>query len=373
MKFLQKRSMAAAVMVLAILAGLLLGQARKPSAEAALTGDFLYLIHNEGGAVSQDTAEYIEAMNASLFAQTGAQIAVDVVRTTGNEEIGDYAERMFRDLGVGSRERNNGVLLILALENEYNGAPDGDYYITWGGGFSSGQQTRLEDILYNTMESYFAAKRYDEGVRVTFDGLTAYLAGLYGVTVSEAPPPAASMGNYQSLSGGYQSTGVTVALGSVVWGLVTLVVVLLVLWVLLDGMRYRSYRRRYYGPTVIGIPRPIYYPVFWGRPRRPRRPPPPPPPKRPPRGPGGFGGGPFGGPGSFGGGPGGFGGGSFGGGAGRSGRPGGFGGGSFGGGAGRGGRSGGFGGGSFGGGAGRGGRSGGFGGGSFGGGAGRRR
>ena len=153
MKFLQKRSMAAAVMVLAILAGLLLGQARKPSAEAALTGDFLYLIHNEGGAVSQDTAEYIEAMNASLFAQTGAQIAVDVVRTTGNEEIGDYAERMFRDLGVGSRERNNGVLLILALENEYNGAPDGDYYITWGGGFSSGQQTRLEDILYNTMES----------------------------------------------------------------------------------------------------------------------------------------------------------------------------------------------------------------------------
>ncbi len=370
MKLLQKRSMAAAVMVLAILAGLLLGQARKPSAEAALTGDFLYLIHNEGGAVSQDTAEYIEAMNASLFAQTGAQIAVDVVRTTGNEEIGDYAERMFRDLGVGSRERNNGVLLILALENEYNGAPDGDYYITWGGGFSSGQQTRLEDILYNTMESYFAAKRYDEGVRVTFDGLTAYLAGLYGVMVSEAPPPAASMGNYQSLSGGYQSTGVTVALGSVVWGLVTLVVVLLVLWVLLDGMRYRSYRRRYYGPTVIGIPRPIYYPVFWGRPRRPRRPPPP---KRPPRGPGGFGGGPFGGPGSFGGGPGGFGGGSFGGGAGRSGRPGGFGGGSFGGGAGGGGRSGVFGGGSFGGGAGRGGRSGGFGGGSFGGGAGRRR
>ena len=369
MKFLQKRPVAAAVMVLAIVAGIALGQARKPNVEPALTGEFLYLVHNEGGAVSQDTAEYIEAMNASLFAQTGAQIAVDVVKTTGSEDIADYAQRTFNDLGVGSRERNNGILLVLALENEYNGAPDGDYFLAWGSGFSDREQERLEDILYYAMEEDFAAKRYDAGVRYTFDALTACLGEIYGVTVTTAPPPPASMGNYQSLSGGYQSTGAAVDFGTVAAGLVVLLIVLLVLWVLLDGLRYRSYRRRYYGPTVVGIPRPVYYPVFWGRPRRPRRPPPPPPPKRP-GGPGGFGGGSFGGgagrnsrpggSGSFGGGFGTFGGGSFGGGASRGGRPGGFGGGSFGGGAGRGG----FGGGSFGGGAGRGG--------SFGGG-GRRR
>ena len=118
MKLLQKRPVAAVIMVLAILAGIALGQAKKPTVEAALTGDFLYLVHNEGGVISQDTAEYIEAMNASLFAQTGAQIAVDVVRTTGSEDIMDYAERTLNELGVGSRERNNGILLVLALENE---------------------------------------------------------------------------------------------------------------------------------------------------------------------------------------------------------------------------------------------------------------
>nr|WP_326165204.1 TPM domain-containing protein [uncultured Oscillibacter sp.] len=373
MRLLKKRPVAAVIMVLAILAGIGLGRAKRP-AEAALTGDFLYLVHNEGGAVTQDTAGYIEAMNASLFAQTGAQIAVDVVRTTGSAEIGAYAEETFRELGVGSRERDNGLLLVLALENEYNGAPDGDYYLAWGSGFGSGQQERLEDILYGTLEDPFAAKRYDDGVRRTFDALVAYLEDLYRVDVTAAPPSPEVTGNYQTISGGYRSTGGAVAVGAVVTGLVTLVIVLFLLWVVLDGVRYRRYRRRYYGPTVIGVPRPVYYPVFWGRPRRPRRPPPPPPPRRPPRGPGGgFGPGGFGG-GSFGGGagrprsgggfgPGSFGGGSFGGGAGRGGRPGGFGGGSFGGGAGRGG----FGGGSFGGGAGRGG----FGGGSFGGGVGR--
>lgn len=367
MKLLQKRSVAAAVMVLAILAGAALGQARKPHVEPALTGDFLYLVHNEGGVISQDTAEYIEAMNASLFAQTGAQIAVDVVRTTGSEDIMDYAQRTFEALGVGSRERDNGILLVLALENEYNGLPDGDYVITWGGGFTTGQQDRLEEILYGTLEDDFAAKRYDAGVRYTFDALAGYLGSLYRVTVTTAPPDLDAMGNYQTISGGYQSTGTAAAIGSVVTGLVVLLIFLFVLWVVLDGMRWRSYRRRYYGPTVAGIPRPVYYPVFWGRPRRPRRPPPPPPPRRPggPGGPGGFGGGSFGGgagrntrpggpgPGSFGGGLGGFGGGSFGGGARRGGSPGGFGGGSFGGGARRGGGS--FGGGSFGGGAGRGG------------------
>lgn len=355
MKLLQKRPVAAAIMVLAILAGLSLGGAKRPH-EGSLTGDFLYLVHNEGGVISQDTAEYIEAMNESLFVQTGAQIALDVVRTTGKEDIADYAENAFTILGVGSRERNNGLLLVLALENEYKGAPDGDYYLAWGSGFDSDEQEDLEDILYGTLEADFSGKHYDQGARRTFNALVDYLENLYHVTVTTAPPPVSAMGNYQAISGGYASTGPAVDAADIIAGIILLLIVLLLLWLLLDWMRYSRYRRRYYGPTVAGIPRPVYYPVFWGRPRPPRRPPPPPPP-RPPGGPGGYGGGSW---------PGGFGGGSFGGGAGRGGysgssRPGGFGGGSFGGGAGRGGfsggRSGGFGGGSFGGGAGRGGRS----------------
>ena len=59
--------------------------------------------------------------------------------------------------------------------------------------------------------------------------------------------------------------------------------VLFLVWVVLDGLRYRRYRRRWMRPGL-GVPPVIYYPVFWGRPRRPR---PPRPPRRPPRGPGG--------------------------------------------------------------------------------------
>ena len=333
MRLLKKRPAAAVIMVLAILAGIALGQARKPTGEAAIVGDFTYVVHNEGGAIRQETAEYMEEMNESLFAQTGAQIVVDVVKTTGNDDIAGYAEELFTRMGIGSRERNNGILLVLALENLYHGVPDGDYYVAWGAGFSGSQQDRIETIVLDTLEDGFAAKRYDEAVRETFDELVYYLEDLYHAAVTPGVLPDTS-GTYNAISGGYGSTAgagssgiATMVLFS---GLLVLIFLLLMLWIIGDAFRYRSYRRRYLGPGL--PPPPLYYPVFWGRPRR-RRPPPPPP--RPPRSGGFTGGGAFGGGAGRGSRPGGFsGGGAFGGGAGRSSRPGGFsGGGSFGGGA----------------------------------------
>lgn len=344
-KIFQNRAVALLVMVLAIAAGVGLGRARAPEGGTSVSGRFSCLVHNENNVISQETVRYMEAMNESLFAQTGAQIAVDVVDTTGRQDIADYAEEVFVHYGIGSRQRDNGLLLVLALRNEHDGQPDGDYYLAWGSGFTASQQRRLDDILWEHMEEGFIVQRYDLAVRSTFDALVDCLEDVYHVTVREHYLPDTAQ-SYQALSGGYASTGGGGVLPEVLAAeIVVLLLILLVIWVIADGLRYRGYRRRW-GPTVVGVPRPIYYPVFWGRPRRPRVPPPPRPP-RPPVG-GGFSGG-----------------GSFGGGTGR--RSGGFsGGGSFGGGAGR--RSGGFsGGGSFGGGVGR--RSGGS---SFGGGAGRR-
>lgn len=317
MKFLQKRPVAAVIMVLAILAGIALGQARKPAGEAGITGDFTYVVHNAGSALTQDTIEYMERMNESLFAQTGAQIVVDVVKTTGSADIADYAEELFTRLGIGSRERNNGILLVLALENLYYGVPDGDYYVAWGRGFSDAQQARIESTVLDTLESGFAAKQYDQAVQDTFDALIAYFQGLYSVTIQPGYFPDTS-GSYNALAGGYASTaGAAVGTAVLLGGLVVLIFVLATWWIAADAFRYRRYRRRYLGPGM--PPPPRYYPIFWGRPRV-RRPPPPP---RPPRSGGLFGGGAGRSSGSF------SGGGSFGGGAGRSSKS------TFGGGAGR--------------------------------------
>ncbi len=359
MKIFEKRSVAAAVMALAILAGVLLGQARKPAdtsaPSTAVVGTYTYT-YDHAGVLSDKTMKHIDAMNTSLFAQTGAQIMVVTVDSTGGTDIVQYATDLGNRYGVGSAERDNGLVIVLALEDIAQNGLKGDYGVSGGDGlYKYGQE--LTSLLYYYMEDDFAAGDYDAGVKKTFDAYIDWFADFYNVTIKENYIPAVR--ETYSTASGYctQTTGyLAPTAGAVFAQLILILVVLLVIWVILDRMRYNRYRRRYMMPGM-GIPTRRYYPIFWGRPRR-RKPPKPP---RPPRGPGGpgmgggpsprpprssggshrpptggsrggsFGGGSFGGS-SFGGSRGGFGGGgSFGGGFGGS--RGGFGGGgSFGGG-----------------------------------------
>ena len=380
MKVFQNRAVAAVVMVLAIAASVAIGQVKKPdlSVEPStkVVGSYTY-VYDEARVLSDKTMEHIDAMNASLFAQTGAQIMVKTVDSTGGQDILDYAIDLGNQYGVGDAERNNGVVMVLALDNISASGLQGDYGVVVGDGLTD-YGNAFSSMQYQYLEDDFAAGNYDAGVKKTVDAFFDWFADYYSVSIRENYIPATSR-NYSTASGYHtETTGyVERSTGSILGGFVTLMIVLLVIWMILDAMRWSRYRRRYLQPGM-GIPTVWYRPVFWGhswyRPRPPRRPPPPPrggrgprPPMgggpTPPRG-GGFGGGrptpPRGG--SFGGSRGSFGGGgSFGG----SGRPsggsrGGFGGGgSFGGSRGGsfGGSRGGFGGGSFG-----GSRGGGFGG-----------
>lgn len=282
MKIFQKRPVAAIVMVLAIAAGVFLGQVRKPddtsAPSTAIVGSYTYVYDHEG-VLTDKTMAHIDAMNASLFAQTGAQIMVVTVDTTGDTDIVDYAADLGNEYGIGSAERNNGIVIVLALDDIAQNGLKGDYGAAYGDGlYDHGDE--LNSILYYYMEDDFAAGDYDAGVEKTFDAYIDALADFYDVTVRENYIPVVRE-NYTT-SSGYktQTTGyVPPTTGMLARNLAVLLVVLLVLWIILDAVRYSRYRRRYMMPGM-GIPTRRYYPVFWGRPRR-RRPPPPP---RPPRG-----------------------------------------------------------------------------------------
>lgn len=326
MKLFEKRSVAAIVMVLAIVAGILLGQARKPEnlgeASTAVVGTYTY-VYDHAGVLTDNTMEHIDAMNESLFAQTGAQIMVVTVDSTNGTDIVQYATDLGNQYGVGSAERDNGLVIVLALEDYTPSGLKGDYGVSGGDGlYDYGEE--LTNLLYYYMEDDFAAGDYDAGVEKTFDAYIDWFADFYGVTIREGYIPAVretySTGTYRTETTGYVEPDT----GSILVSIVLILIVLLIIWIILDKMRYTRYRRRYMMPGM-GIPTRRYYPIFWGRPRRPRTPPKPP--RRPPSGgnrrppsSGGFGGGgSFGGSnrrpptgGSRGGSRGSFGGGSFG-------------------------------------------------------------
>lgn len=276
MNFFRKKSVAAAVLVLAIAIAAVIGQVRKPpdhSSAPILSGDFV-CVDDQADLLSRKTEDYINAINESLFYQCGGMVFVATVYSTGGTDILDYATDLGNAYGVGSQERDNGVVLLLAPGNVSAGGLQGDYCAALGEGLD--RYAALENLVYE-MEQDFVRGRYDDAVLEAFDAYIDWFEDHYHIRAEEGYFPQEVYESYSTASG-VQATGQGAAsAGLAVGGILLFILVLLLLWVALDACRYSRYRRRYRGYSVPPV---IYQPVFWGRPRRP---PPPPPGPRPPR------------------------------------------------------------------------------------------
>ncbi len=312
----------------------------------ALTPTDEFYVNDYSGVLSKDTVSTLVEKGKHLREENGVQVVAVIVDNYIGDSLDSYANEVFNDFGIGSKDDNNGVLLIVAVD-------DGDVRIEVGDGLS-GQisDSKAGRILDEIFMPPAMDGDLDKAVSDTYLELIREGSRLD----TEGVPSGQDNGQSSYPQGGYTpSAPVSSSSGGIFGGLFMLLILLIVFAVILGGVSRRVRRRRgYYPPRPpMGMP-----PMGggWYRPRRPMAPPPPP----PPMGGGGiFGSGrpssgnPFGGGGIFGGGGKSSGGGSsrsFGGGNRSSGRSsGGFGGGGFGG----GGRSSGGGGRSSGGGAGR--------------------
>lgn len=354
MKFFQKRGVAIVVLILAIVASSAWGLHKAPAVSTPEGGEkldpslstaaFTQYVRDDAGVLSDKTEEAIGLYNANWDKMFGSIMAVVTVQSTSDigETAYDYAMEM-------ELAPNDAILVIAEQEGSYYLLPSGDF----------------RDLLESLPQSFIASCMADGVEKSDYDAAVQELCSQLHVELSQQ----------------YQQSQDNGEIANIFVELMFVLIVLFLIWIWLDRMRYNRYRRRYMMPGM-GVPTVMYHPIFWGRrpprgPRPPRsggpRPPqggPRPPrsggssggnrrPPQQPRRPSGGSGNSFGGFGSSGRG-GGFGSGNFGG-FGGSSRGGGFGGGgSFGGFGGS--RGGGFG----------GGRSGGFGGGRGGGFGGRR-
>ncbi len=73
-------------------------------------------VNDFAGVMDQQTRRELEQALAQLAAKTGAEVAVVTVRDMGGLDESTYAVELFKQWGVGSKERNDGVLLLLAVK-----------------------------------------------------------------------------------------------------------------------------------------------------------------------------------------------------------------------------------------------------------------
>ena len=138
--------------------------------------DFYYL--DNANVLSEAMEGEIFFSNKLLYDACGAQIVVVTVDTTGRDAIDDYAYDLFNNWGIGDVSKNNGFLLLLAIE-------DDDYYALPGSGLDSRFSAGTIKSYYDKyLESDFAAKNYEAGVKKFFEAVFERIADTYSVDVT---------------------------------------------------------------------------------------------------------------------------------------------------------------------------------------------
>lgn len=234
------------------------------------TDDFY--VNDFAGVLSDETEQHILSVNDQLQPETGAQIVVAAIDFLDGMSSEEYAYQLFNEWGIGSSEKNNGVLFLLSPGEE-------KYWVTPGRGLESVLSSGVLDKMMDSVrDGYFEEGDYDRFVTEIFDDIAAILAKEYGVALSDTGGSGAFPQSSPTAPSTDEFTDVThrVFENFVVTAMMILIITFIVIVCVMKASflpgRRRSRRYRS-GPFM----------------------PPPPPPPRGPRGPMG-GGRPMGGP-----------------------------------------------------------------------------
>lgn len=137
----------------------------------------VFYANDYANVMSEETIGYIVNINDQLYDKTGAQIVVTTTNFTDGESLVDYAVDMFNTWGIGSAEKNNGLLLVLSIV-------DDDYIALQGDGIRDTMTDgAMGEILDQYLYPYFEDEDYDNGIRHVFNGFLAKYNSMYGTSI----------------------------------------------------------------------------------------------------------------------------------------------------------------------------------------------
>ena len=242
MKFFQKRAVAVAVLLLAIVGSIAWGQYKKPAPLPKVK--YESWVYDGASLLSAGTERTVEQYNDKWDGAYYAICAVATVKSVRGWDPDEYTAALGETWGLGARD-----LLLVLID-----AADGPTWYVNGGDeimaeLSSADANRLQAAL----DGAVYAERWDDAVSSAFGVLD-------GVYASYDSPAGAQGGSY-GWGDGWQDTA---GAGKTLKTFLLVLLVVFLLWLLLDRLRYNRYRRRSsFAGMAASAAR--YYPVFWGR------------------------------------------------------------------------------------------------------------
>jgi uncharacterized protein len=173
----------------------LLAQATLPQANDLYVNDY-------ANVITPDDEVQLRTLLADLKTQTGVEATVLTIRAMADygqdvSAVETFAPRVFNAWGIGDKSKNNGVLILVAVN-------DRQMRIQLGSSYTLADNARMQRIIDDEMVPAFRQERYSEGIRRgavatarVVGGETFQMSPL--VTVTTVAPGVASLNSDQAI------------------------------------------------------------------------------------------------------------------------------------------------------------------------------
>ena len=140
------------------------------------TNDFF--VNDFANVIDEEDETEIMKIGADLFEQTKAQIVVVTVETLDGYDVNEYALEIGREWGVGSKETNNGVVLLLSVS-------DRKVSIQAGYGLEGCVTDATSGEILDTYAiPYLRDNDFSTGLFEAYKAITAVVCNEYGIELN---------------------------------------------------------------------------------------------------------------------------------------------------------------------------------------------
>ena len=144
----------------------------KPSASSGI------YVQDYAGVISAPVQGYLQDLGRQLDQKTTAQLVVVTVKSLNGAPLEDYSLRLLRDWGIGNKEKNNGVLMLISTGDRKSRIEVG-----------YGLEGKLTDSFTGKIQDqymipYFRKGTYEEGIAKGYEVLAQSIARDYNVQLA---------------------------------------------------------------------------------------------------------------------------------------------------------------------------------------------
>ena len=148
---------------------------------SVVSPDASFYVYDGADVLSGETESYILNHSRELEQKTGAQIVVVTIPSLEGRSLEEYATDLFRQWGIGDAQKNNGLLLLCAV-NDRQFRVEVGYGLE--GDLPDGKTGRMQDTYIIPL---LKENQFDAGIKNGYSAFLQEVAAVYDVTVTGEP------------------------------------------------------------------------------------------------------------------------------------------------------------------------------------------